>query len=149
MHTKRLFAVASALLLAGASSQALAHGFHGKGHDRIHDRQTARQTLVHPRRAADRFDERRDRQHRRIHHGKHSGSLTKRELRRLQHEQVRISRLGRRYASDGYISRAERNRLAKAQDRASRRIHHFKHNAIERHTRHGDGCYKKVWRHDR
>jgi hypothetical protein len=62
------------------------------------------------------------RQYERIYRGAARGDLTARELRNLAQQQRRIDRAQARAADDGYITRGERRRIERMQDRASRNI---------------------------
>ena len=81
---------------------------------------------------AGRIGNRAVKQQARIHQGIRSGELTGREAGALEREQARIRRDTRRAWSNDYLSRAERLRLEREQDRASRRIYRFKHNGADR-----------------
>ncbi len=73
------------------------------------------------------------RQRARIHNGVESGSLVPREARLLRHEQRHIRKSRRRMlGNDGKIGPAERARLHRKQDRASRHIFRAKHNGRAR-----------------
>ena len=73
-------------------------------------------------------DARQDRQHARIEQGVASGALTPHEAGRLRAQQVRIERRETRFKSDGVVSRGERLRLQRSQQRAHRNIRRHKHN---------------------
>ena len=68
----------------------------------------------------------------RIHQGVRSGELTGREAGLLRREQARIRKDARRAWSDDRLSRAERLRLEREQDRASRYIYRLKYNGADR-----------------
>jgi len=68
------------------------------------------------------------RQYERIYRGAMRGDLTPRELRNLAAQQRRIDRAQARAAADGYISRPERRRIERMQDRASQNIRRKKNN---------------------
>ena len=68
----------------------------------------------------------------RIHQGVRSGELTVREVGGLQREQARLRKDTRRAWSDEHLSGAERLRLEREQDRASRHIYRLKHNDADR-----------------
>ncbi|MBW2295599.1 MAG: hypothetical protein JRG94_25355 [Deltaproteobacteria bacterium] len=73
------------------------------------------------------------RQRARIQTGIENGSLVRPEARRLRHEQTHVRRARRRMLSDdGRLGSAERARLDRMQDRASRHIFRAKHNARTR-----------------
>ena len=75
-----------------------------------------------------RIDRREARQHARIAQGVRSGELTRGELGRLRAGQRRVHRMERRAGADGIVTRAERRRIEREQDRESRAIHRLKHN---------------------
>jgi len=79
-----------------------------------------------------RIDRREARQHVRIAHGRHSGELTRGELARLRAGQRHVHRMERRACADGSVSRGERRRIERVQDRQSRAIYRLKHNARQR-----------------
>ena len=73
------------------------------------------------------------RQRVRIQTGVENGSLVRPEARRLRHEQTHVRRARRRMLSDnGRLGPAERARLDRMQDRASRQIFRARHNARTR-----------------
>lgn len=72
-------------------------------------------------------------QQRRIHQGARNGELTRREYYRLQRQQGRIARYEARSRWDGGgLSRYERARLDRMQDRANRNIRWQKHDRQDR-----------------
>jgi hypothetical protein len=75
------------------------------------------------------IDQRQANQEQRIDQGVAKGSLTRREARRLQHEQGAIDKAENKAKADGTVTRAERRRLHRLQDRASRDIRRQKHDA--------------------
>lgn len=75
---------------------------------------------------------RQERQQQRIDNGWRSGELTQGELRRLDAQQTRIAEMAHWFSADGYLTPAERLRLAQAQDRASAAIARDKHNDSDR-----------------
>ncbi len=75
-----------------------------------------------------RTENREVRQERRIVNGIVRGEFTPRELRNIARQQQRIDRAQNRAAQDGYVSRAERRKLERIQDRASRNIYRKKNN---------------------
>lgn len=77
-------------------------------------------------------DQREQRQNARIRQGVESGTLTRREARRLQAEQNAIDRAEAKAKSDGKVTRAERARLHHMQDHASRDIARQKHDRQRR-----------------
>ncbi len=79
-----------------------------------------------------RMDRREALQRARIAEGRRSGQLTRGELARLNAGQRRIHRMERRACADGVVTRAERRRVERAQDRESRAIRRLKHNARTR-----------------
>jgi hypothetical protein len=76
-----------------------------------------------------RVDRRQACQHARIHQGVRNGSLTPREATRLRRGQANVRRMEARAKADGRITRAERLRLQRLQNRQSQRIYWMKHNA--------------------
>lgn len=64
----------------------------------------------------------------RIKKGVHNGDLTKRETAGLAVQQGSIRRSKKRAKADGTVTRGERARLHKRQNRASRNIARKKHN---------------------
>lgn len=81
---------------------------------------------------SNRVDNRQDRQADRIRQGVASGELTRHETRSLVHQQRHINRLERRTEADGTVTRREALRMEAAQDRASARIAHQKHDRQDR-----------------
>lgn len=121
--------------------RAVARG--GKAHhkrDRDIDRADNRS-----RRFEKRFDRRQDRQQRKIRRSLRKGELTRGEARLLRKQQRRIGRLADRFAEDGRFSKAERKRLKRAQERASRRISRARHNNYYRDDTHHR--YGRRYRH--
>jgi hypothetical protein len=89
-----------------------------------------------------RVDRRQGHQWSRIRNGMESGSLSRREAKRLRKDQRKIARMERRFERDGYYSRRERRAMEHALDRASRRIKRAKHNDYERpYRRHHRGWH--------
>lgn len=76
-----------------------------------------------------RVEKREARQQMRIEQGLRSGQLTPREAARLENGQARVDRAENRVERDGHVSWRERERLSRMQDRQSRHIYRFKHNA--------------------
>ena len=75
-----------------------------------------------------RINQRQGHQQQRIWHGVHSGQLTAREAARLEYQQARIAGYEARSRRDGPgLTRAERLRLERMQDRASRSIYRQRH----------------------
>jgi hypothetical protein len=79
-----------------------------------------------------RIDRREARQHARIASGRHSGALTRPEAARLRAGQRHVHRMERRAGRDGVVTRGERRRIERAQDRQSRAIYRLKHNRRHR-----------------
>jgi len=79
--------------------------------------------------ATPRVDEREANQERRIQQGVASGQLTPRETRRLNRQQARVQTAEANAKADGKVTPAERKHLTKMQNRASKNIHHQKHDA--------------------
>lgn len=79
-----------------------------------------------------RIDRREAHQRARIAEGRRSGELTRPEVARLRAGQRRVHRSERRAAADDIVTRGERRRIARVQDRESRAIYRFKHNARRR-----------------
>jgi len=71
------------------------------------------------------------RQQARIEQGVRSGELTPRETRRLELQQGKIQADKRKAKADGVVTPAERAKLAREQNRASRTIYRLKHNERE------------------
>ena len=76
-----------------------------------------------------RVDAREARQSARIRQGVANGRLTPREAAQLRAGQHRVHGMEWRAKSDGVVTRAERVRIARAQNRQSRHIFRLKHNA--------------------
>ena len=74
------------------------------------------------------IQEREKLQQQRIQQGIKSGQLTPGEAKRLEAQQGRIQGTEDRMKADGNLTKAERAKLARMQNRASRNIHHKKHN---------------------
>ena len=79
--------------------------------------------------ATPRIDQREANQQQRIAKGVASGQLTPRETQKLEKREAHIAADTARAKSDGKVTRAERARLTREQDRASRAIHKQKHDA--------------------
>jgi hypothetical protein len=71
---------------------------------------------------------REQRQQERIQQGVQSGQLTPREANRLEAQQSRIKATEDRMKADGNLTTAERAKLNRMQNRASRNIYRKKHN---------------------
>lgn len=74
-------------------------------------------------------DQREANQQQRITQGVGSGELTQKEAYKLEKEQAAIDKTEARAKADGKVTRAERKRLHRMQDAASRDIHKQKHDA--------------------
>ena len=79
-----------------------------------------------------RIDRREAAQRARIVDGRRSGELTRREMARLNAGQRQVHRMERRAGADGVVTRGERRRIERVQDRESRAIHRLKHNGRQR-----------------
>jgi len=75
-----------------------------------------------------RIQQREQNQERRIDQGVASGALTPREAGRLEAREAKIQQDEQRMKSDGNLTRAERRKLTREQNRASRAIYRKKHN---------------------
>lgn len=75
-----------------------------------------------------RSEAREHRQEHRIYRGAVRGELSPHEARRLAQQQRRIDRAKQRAGRDGYVTRNERHRVERMQDRASRNIYRKTHN---------------------
>ncbi len=67
-------------------------------------------------------------QEKRIEQGVRSGQLTPREAGRLEAQQAKIQQDEARMKADGKLTPAERKKLTREQNRASRNIYRKKHN---------------------
>jgi hypothetical protein len=81
---------------------------------------------------AARRDNRQVKQGARIREGVKSGELTHREAKRLRKEQRVINRTERRMEADGEVTGAEKAKLERMQDRASKDIYRQKNDQQER-----------------
>jgi hypothetical protein len=88
-------------------------------------------TLASAQTATPRVTKRQLRQQARIEQGVKSGELTAGETKRLELQQAKIQADKRRAKADGVVTPAERVRLAREQNRASRTIYRLKHNERE------------------
>jgi hypothetical protein len=79
--------------------------------------------------ATPRVDRREANQQNRIGSGVASGQLTPRETARLEKREGKIQSDEAKAKSDGVVTAAERRKLAREQNRASRAIHRQKHDA--------------------
>lgn len=77
--------------------------------------------------ATPRIDKRQANQEKRIDQGVASGQLTPKETRRLENEQVAINRAENKAKADGVVTAGERKHLTHMQNKASKDIHHQKH----------------------
>ena len=71
---------------------------------------------------------RQKRQQKRIFNGVQNGSITGREYKKLQKQQIKTQRAKRRAKSDGKVTKRERVRLHRRQNKNSQRIFRAKHN---------------------
>ena len=78
-------------------------------------------------------DARERHQQKRIEQGVKSGELTNGETRRLERQEGKIKADEMIAKSDGKVTRAERRKLNREQNRESRRIYRNKHNARIQH----------------
>ena len=126
----------SALVLAtvGLIGPALAHDDGPKGHAQHRDGTHGAVVAVWRNTSPGdlRVIARQERQQQRIDNGWRSGELTRDELQRLDAQQARIAEMAHWFSADGYLTPAERLRLAQAQDRASAAIARTKHNDSSR-----------------
>ena len=76
----------------------------------------------------DRVDRRLSNQRARARAGWEDGEVTRRELKRIRRDQRKITRMDRRFGSDGHYTKRERRKLNRAMDRASNRVYRAKHN---------------------
>ena len=79
--------------------------------------------------APPRVDQRQANQQARIAQGAASGQLTPKETMRLEKEQAVVNKAEANAKADGTVTKHERKRLHRLQDRASKDIHHQKHDA--------------------
>ena len=93
----------------------------------MHDRRAAGSALAQT--ATPVVTERQENQKARINEGVASGQLTKGEAARLRAEQRKIRAEKRMAKADGVVTPAERAKLRRDQNRASRDIYNKKHNA--------------------
>jgi hypothetical protein len=73
------------------------------------------------------IDQRQANQELRIDQGISSGQLNQLEADRLDQQQAHINRMEDKAKSDGVVTKKERRRIHKAQDKASKRIYREKH----------------------
>jgi hypothetical protein len=76
-------------------------------------------------------DARQNTQQARIQQGKQSGEISRREAARVRKEQKHIRRTERRAKADGDVTTAERRKLDRKQDRASRHIRRANNNEVK------------------
>ena len=76
---------------------------------------------------ANRLDQRQDKQEQRIQQGIDKGQLNQNEANRFQNQQNRIQNKEDKFASDGEITRKEKVKLNKMQNKTSRHIFRQKH----------------------
>lgn len=85
-------------------------------------------TIATAQTATPRVTKRQVKQQARIEQGVKSGELTKGEARRLEHREAKIAVDKRKAKADGVVTPAERAKLTREQNRASKRIYKLKHN---------------------
>jgi hypothetical protein len=71
---------------------------------------------------------RQENQENRTENGVNSGELTKREQRRIEHQQQNVQRLENKAKKDGVVTSREQARINAAQNHSSRSIARKKHN---------------------
>jgi hypothetical protein len=74
------------------------------------------------------IQQREQNQQQRIQQGVNSGALTPRETGRLEAQQARITQNEARMKADGTLTTAERKKLTREQNKASKDIYRKKHN---------------------
>lgn len=79
--------------------------------------------------ATPRVDQREANQEARIQNGVASGQLNAKETYRLEKQQARINQTEADAKADGTVTKQERRKLHRMQDRASANIHNQKHDA--------------------
>ncbi|MEP7278498.1 MAG: hypothetical protein ABI813_07645 [Bacteroidota bacterium] len=77
--------------------------------------------------------ERQENQQKRIANGVKDGELTAKETKHLESREVKIQQDKKAAKSDGVVSRKEKVKLHREQNRASRAIYRQKHDAQVRH----------------
>jgi hypothetical protein len=82
--------------------------------------------------SADEIDRRQYNQERRIYEGLRSGEINRRERAALEAEQARIRMMEGRARADGRVDPWEAAEIRRAQNEASRRIYHDKHDSERR-----------------
>jgi hypothetical protein len=78
-------------------------------------------------------DARQDIQKARIKEGVQSGELTKAEADKMRANQAVIQHAEHKAKADGVVTKGERKKLDKMQDRSSKRVKHQKHDKQDRH----------------
>ncbi len=73
-------------------------------------------------------DRRQEKQEKRIAEGMESGEINQQEAARLKANQIKLQELENKAQKDGTVTRREKKRLNKVQNRESRRIYRVKHN---------------------
>ena len=76
-----------------------------------------------------RIDRRQEQQEQRIDQGVQSGALTPKETGHLEAQQASIAQEEARMKADGKLTKAERARLTRDQNRANRTVYRKNHNA--------------------
>jgi hypothetical protein len=71
-------------------------------------------------------------QQQRIESGIQNGSLTNREVARLERGQAHVARKEARAGADGHVGAVEQQRIQRSENRQSRRIFRQKHDAQNR-----------------
>ncbi len=71
-------------------------------------------------------------QQKRIFKGVKNGSVTGKEFKKLQKEQIKTQKAKTRAKSDGVVTQKERYKLHKRQNKNSRKIYRAKHNKRKR-----------------
>jgi len=74
-----------------------------------------------------RIDQREANQQARIQQGVDSGALTPHETAKLERGQAKVEKAEAKAKADGVVTRRERARIAKMQNKQSRKIHREKH----------------------
>ena len=78
------------------------------------------------------IDQRQANQEKRIDQGIAGGQLNQREADRLNNQQEHINKMEDKAKLDGVVTKKERRKITKSQDRASHRIARQKHDAQQR-----------------
>lgn len=79
--------------------------------------------------ATPKIDQRQENQQNRIANGIKSGELTAKETQNLEKREVKIEGDKQAAKADGKVTRAERRKLTREENKASRAIYRKKHNA--------------------